>query len=81
MVDVQRPTFLLRIRLYFSIAFYKSFENIRIHSLIDDILKQFVNQNALIPVFQYHRDAAILTTLFDHDSTVKRKRQSSFAYS
>ena len=74
MVDVERPTFLLRIRLHFSIAFYKFFQNITIDSQIDDILKRLVDRDALISVFRYHRDAAILTTLFDHDSTVRRKR-------
>ena len=80
MVDVERPNFLLQIRLHFSIVFYKFSQNVTIHSLIDDILKRFVNRNALIPVFRHHRDAAILTTFFDHDSTARRKRRYPFAY-
>ena len=64
MVDVERPTFLLQIRLHFTIAFYKSFQSITILSLIDDILKRFANQNVLIPDFRYHRDAAIIDDTF-----------------
>ena len=81
MVDVERPNFLLQILLCFSIAFYISFQNITIHSLIDIILKGFVNRDAVIPFSQYHRDVAILKTLFDHGSTVRHKRRCSFAYS
>ena len=81
MVDVERPTFLLQIQLHFTIAFYKSFQNITILSLIDDILKRFANRNVLIPVFRYRRDAAILTILFDYDSTVRREKRSTVGYS
>ena len=81
MVDVERPTFLLQIRLHFTIAFYKFFQNITILSLIDDILRRFANRNVLMPVFRYHRDAAILTTLFDYDSTVRRKKRITVGYS
>ena len=80
MVDGKRSIFyckfdfLLQIRLDCSVAFYKSFQNITIHGLINNILKGFVNQDASISFSRYHRDAAISKTLFDHGATVGRKR-------